>query len=336
MFIDYAKIHVKSGAGGDGCVSFRREKFIPKGGPNGGDGGKGGDIILEVDSGLKTLADFRYRRHYKAKRGEHGKGSNRTGKSAEDIILKVPAGTVVKDAESGEILADLLDHGEKYVLAAGGKGGLGNQHFATPSKQAPREFTEGEPGEEKDVILELKLLAEVGLVGFPNAGKSTLLSKITASKPKIAGYPFTTKIPNLGIVHLDYGKSYVIADIPGIIEGAHEGKGLGLQFLRHIERTKVLVYLIDAAEDNVFETFITLKEELKNHNRELPTRPAIIALNKMDIWEDEELISDDLKQLPHAYIGISALTGNNLNKLKFAVWELLQEADKQDIQSIES
>jgi len=327
MFVDFAKIMVESGAGGNGCISFRREKFVPKGGPNGGDGGSGGSVIIKVDAGLKTLVDFQMQKHYKARRGEHGKGSNKTGKSGESVLLKVPMGTIIKDENTGEILADLVHPDQEYIVAKGGMGGKGNQHFATAQKKAPRYAQEGTPGEKRKIILELKLLAEVGFVGLPNAGKSTLLSRLTTSKPKIADYPFTTKIPNLGIVRLDYSRSYVIADIPGIIEGAHEGKGLGLQFLRHIERTKVLVYVIDAAEDTIAETYTTLKNELADYNPELASRPSLIVLNKKDIWEDESMFSIPPSDLGHPFIGISALKDSNLLPLKHKIWELLERVD---------
>lgn len=247
MFIDRAKIHIKAGNGGNGMVSFRREKFVPAGGPDGGDGGKGGDIIFEVDEGLRTLIDFRYKRKYVAGSGENGGTAKRTGKSGKDLIIRVPPGTVVKDLETGRILADMVEPGQRTVVAKGGKGGAGNQHFATPTRQVPGFAKPGDPGEEYEVELELKMIADVGLVGFPNAGKSTLLSKVSAAKPKIADYPFTTLVPNLGVVRIDEGASFLLADIPGLIEGAHQGVGLGFDFLRHVERNRMLLHIVDVA-----------------------------------------------------------------------------------------
>ncbi len=333
MFIDLAKIYVEGGHGGSGCVSFRREKFVPKGGPDGGDGGDGGDVILEADPGLKTLIDFQYQKHYRAGRGEHGKGKKQTGRNGKSILLKVPVGTTVKDADTGEILADLIEPGQRFIAAKGGRGGRGNQHFATPTKQSPRDWEVGQPGEARWIILELKLLADVGLVGKPNAGKSTLLSKITSSRPKIADYPFTTLIPNLGIVRLDERKSFVLADIPGIIEGAHDGKGLGIQFLRHIERTRVILYLIDGAEDDIRETLSVLKNELHTYNDRLSQLPAMVVVTKKDIWEDEELLSQPLSELDYPAIGISSVTGENLQQLKYKIWELLESYERSDSES---
>ncbi len=247
-FIDYAKIYVKAGDGGRGCISFRREKHVPRGGPNGGDGGRGGNIIFRAAKELNTLLDLRYQREYRAERGEHGKGSNRHGRDGIDMVIPVPVGTLIKDAESGEIIADLDHDGAEVVAAHSGRGGLGNSNFATPTRQAPRYAQPGEPGEEKWLVLELKLLADVGLVGLPNAGKSTLISVISAARPKIADYPFTTLVPNLGVVKMEDLGSFVVADIPGIIEGAHTGTGLGFQFLRHIERTAILLHLVDISD----------------------------------------------------------------------------------------
>ncbi|MDH5203334.1 MAG: GTPase ObgE, partial [Nitrospirota bacterium] len=245
QFVDYVKIHVKAGDGGRGCVSFRREKYVPRGGPNGGDGGRGGNIIIKSTNQLNTLLDFKYKREYKAGRGGHGKGKNMHGKDGEDMIIPVPIGTVIKDGDSGEIITDLDSEGKYHVVVKGGRGGLGNAHFATSVRQAPRFAQPGEKGDERELILELKLLADVGLIGLPNAGKSTLISVITSAKPKIADYPFTTLVPTLGVVKLGSFRSFVVADIPGLIEGAHKGAGLGFQFLRHVERTSVLLHLID-------------------------------------------------------------------------------------------
>ncbi len=286
-FIDESKIYVKAGDGGNGCCSFRREKFVPKGGPDGGDGGKGGDIIIEASPHFHTLLDQRYHPHYKSQRGQHGKGKNCTGRSGDDLIIHVPVGTVVKDYASGEIIADLVTEGQTIVIARGGGGGRGNAKFATPTLQAPRYCEHGKPGEEKDFLLELKLLADVGLVGFPNAGKSTLISRVSSARPKIADYPFTTLAPNLGMVRWK-NNDFVMADIPGIIEGAHEGVGLGLKFLRHIERTRIIVYMIDLSpftQRDPKEEFIILRRELEAYSPELVTRKQIVILNKCDLAE---------------------------------------------------
>ena len=288
-FIDHATIHVKAGDGGVGCVSFRREKYIPRGGPNGGDGGRGGDIIIRANNQLNTLLDYRYKAHYKAPRGEHGLGSDKTGKSGEDIMLQVPTGTVIRDIGTQEIVGDMLVDGQELVVCRGGRGGRGNAAFATSTNQAPREFEQGTPGEERDIELELKLLADVGLVWLPNAGKSTLISVISAARPKIADYPFTTLVPNLGIVRVDAGKSFVVADIPGLIQGAHLGKGLGIQFLRHIERTKVLVFLVEATSKDPKADYKVLLNELKLFNKDLPKKPGIVVLTKIDILEEKQL-----------------------------------------------
>jgi GTP-binding protein len=285
MFIDSAKVHVKAGKGGDGCVSFRREKFIPKGGPDGGDGGKGGDIIFKADENLHTLQDIVHHRIFKAENGGKGMGSNQSGKNAEDTIIAVPVGTIIKNEAADRILADLVEDNQEIVIAKGGKGGHGNSRFKSPTNRTPRQFTPGEAGEEKLVSLELKVLADVGLVGFPNAGKSTLLASISAAKPKIANYPFTTLTPNLGIVKLKDYQSLVVADIPGLIEGAHQGKGLGLQFLKHIERTKLLSFLIDVQSSNIEREYLTLKNELKKFNPELLKRKRIVVLTKTDLSE---------------------------------------------------
>jgi GTP-binding protein len=288
-FIDVAHIHVKAGDGGAGSVSFRREKFVPKGGPDGGNGGRGGSVILKGNSHLSTLLDFQFKQSYKAERGQHGLGARKTGKSGSDAVIDVPVGTIVRDVKSNEVLADLSRHGDECILARGGLGGRGNAAFATSTNQAPREYEVGELGEEREIELELKLLADVGLVGFPNAGKSTLISVISAAKPKIADYPFTTLVPNLGIVKVDEGASFVVADIPGLIEGAHEGKGLGIQFLRHIQRTKVLVFLLDGTSDDIKSDFKTLQKELKLFNVALPRKPTVVAVTKIDLLDDEKL-----------------------------------------------
>jgi len=325
-FIDRAKIRVQAGNGGSGCVSFRREKFIPKGGPDGGDGGKGGDIVLVGDPNLSTLLDFKYRPSFHARRGEHGKGSNKVGKSGADLHLKVPLGTVVKDADTDEVIADITEEERSVVVAKGGRGGRGNARFASATNQAPREWESGEYGEEKTLLLELKLIADVGLVGFPNAGKSTLISKMSAAKPKIADYPFTTLQPNLGIVKYRDEGTFVIADIPGIIEGAHDGKGLGLEFLRHIERTKVLVFLIDCCSENPISDYETLRQELRQYNPSLVERPQIVTLTKIDLQPGKRF---DLfeKAVDSSVIRISSVTGAGLNTLKDAIWQRLREKE---------
>lgn len=331
MFIDEANITVKAGNGGNGIVSFRREKFIPKGGPDGGNGGRGGSVIIRADRQLTTLMDFRYKRHYAAKDGERGMGSNKTGHSAEDVIIRVPAGTLIKDAMSGEVYADLLKDEETVVIAQGGKGGKGNSEFATSTNQAPRRATKGIPGEERTLQFELKLLADVGLVGFPNAGKSTLISRISAAKPKIADYPFTTLIPNLGIVSYGEYKSFVLADMPGLIEGAHAGKGLGIQFLRHIERTDVLVFMVECTAEDPKEQFATLVNELKSFNETMLKKPQIIALTKMDLADDElrKHIAKKVKfKRGIPVVPISSATGEGLKELLDVIWKKLQSARK--------
>jgi len=286
MFIDIAEIYVKAGDGGNGAVSFRREKYIPAGGPDGGDGGDGGSIIFKADKHLRSLADFRYRRHYKAERGQDGGGRNCTGKRGEDLVIKVPCGTIIKDRETGLIIADLTEDGQAEIIAKGGIGGKGNVHFATPTRQAPNFAKNGTPGEEKWITLELKLLADVGLIGFPNVGKSTLLSQVSSARPKIANYHFTTLAPNLGVVTMGEGESFVMADIPGLIEGAHQGVGLGHDFLKHVERTRMLIHVIDVAAldgRNPKDDFHVINRELKEYNEELAKRPQVIAANKIDV-----------------------------------------------------
>jgi GTP-binding protein len=314
MFIDYAEIEVRGGDGGRGCISFRREKYIPKGGPDGGDGGKGGDVILKVEQDLSTLLDFHYRRAYKAGRGKHGEGKNRTGESGEDLVVKVPPGTVVKDKISGVSLTDLISITDFYVIAKGGRGGKGNTHFKSSTLQAPRFAQPGEKGEVRKIILELKLLADVGIVGPPNSGKSTLLARVSDARPKIAPYPFTTLKPNLGVVRLKDHKSFVLADIPGLIEGAHQGKGLGLDFLRHIQRTKLLLFLLDVTASDLISEYGNLKNELKLYDLSLLEKPAILALNKIDLMTEKEKKRFKLEfNLP--VIKLSALTGEGIEKL---------------------
>jgi GTP-binding protein len=328
MFLDYAKIYVKAGQGGSGCVSFRREKFIPMGGPDGGDGGRGGSIILKVNPQLRTLIDYKYHSQYNAKRGQHGKGGNKHGRKGEDIVLKVPPGTVIRDEETDQILADLTKAGEEFTIAKGGRGGKGNARYATSTHRSPREWEVGERGEERSITLELKLIADVGLVGKPNAGKSTLLASISAARPKIADYPFTTLQPNLGIVKHQSMNSFVVADIPGLIEGAHEGRGLGLQFLRHIERTNLIVYLIDpmdSEEENPLKTFKALHEELKKYSPLLIKKPALIVFSKQDIWVENDLLSKFENKFPYPMLGISAVSGEGLENLKACLWDEIQK-----------
>lgn len=324
MFIDSAKIHVKAGDGGNGVISFRREKFVPKGGPDGGDGGDGGSVYIVADRNLATLLDFRYAPHYKAERGAHGQGSRKSGVSGKDVIIKVPCGTLVKDAQTGELLADLTEHDAKILVAKGGKGGRGNQHFATPTNRAPRYAEKGQPGEERWIELELKLLADVGLVGFPNAGKSTLISVLSAAKPKIADYPFTTLEPNLGIVRYQDYKSFVMADIPGIIEGASEGKGLGLKFLKHIERTKVLAILIPATSDDPKREYKILTTELKKFSPALAEKPKLVVVTKMDIAPEGFALP---KFRGAKVVAISSVAQRGLEELKTLLWEAISEAN---------
>ena len=332
-FVDEVDIHVRGGNGGNGCVSFRREKFVPRGGPDGGDGGKGGDVVLQATNAKQTLLDFHFQRHFRAARGAHGRGKQQAGKGGADLTLLVPVGTEVRDGDSGEILHDLTSDGDRHVVAHGGDGGKGNMHFATPSRQAPRFAQEGRPGEERNIRLELKLLAEVGLIGFPNAGKSTLISKISAARPKIADYPFTTLVPNLGVVRLPEGGSFVVADIPGLIEGAHQGSGLGLRFLRHVERTRVLVHLIDAFDAldprAVVERYHTVNHELGQYSTELLSKPQIVVLTKIDLLSRKALIADigtAFKELGILVHAISAVTGEGIPDL---VWEMARRVEQQ-------
>ncbi|AKU25909.1 GTPase ObgE [Geobacillus stearothermophilus] len=329
MFVDQVKIYVKGGDGGNGMVAFRREKYVPKGGPAGGDGGKGGDVVFVVDEGLRTLMDFRYQRHFKAPRGENGMSKNQHGKNAEDLLVKVPPGTVVIDADTNEVLADLTEAGQRFVVARGGRGGRGNTRFATAANPAPEIAENGEPGEERNVILELKLLADVGLVGFPSVGKSTLLSVVSAARPKIAEYHFTTLVPNLGVVETEDGRSFVMADLPGLIEGAHQGVGLGHQFLRHIERTRVIVHVIDMAAvegRDPYDDYVVINEELKQYNLRLTERPQIVAANKMDMPGAEENLRRFKEKVGEAVpvFPISAATRQGVRELLFAIADLLE------------
>lgn len=315
MFIDYVEIEVAGGKGGDGCVSFRREKFAPKGGPNGGDGGRGGNVIFRADENINTLLDFRYHPRYQAEDGQPGTGGLKTGRDGKDTLLSVPVGTIVKDVETENVLADLNQHGLEVIVASGGRGGKGNNHFKSATNQAPRKATAGLAGKKLKLSLELKLLADVGLVGYPNAGKSTLLARVTAARPKIADYPFTTLIPNLGIVQLADFRTLVMADIPGIIEGASEGKGLGLQFLRHIQRTAILLFLIDGYNSAIAieDTFTNLCEELKQYDPELIDRKIVKVINKVDIIDADRLAQ--LKKKHPDFIFVSAVTGEGIDDL---------------------
>lgn len=341
MLVDYTKIFVKSGDGGNGAITFRREKYVAAGGPDGGDGGKGGDVYFIVDPDSNTLLNFRYKKKYKAENGENGSGSNCYGKKGEDLYIKVPLGTVIKDSETGKVIADLSKPGQKELVLPGGRGGKGNSHFATATRQAPHFAQGGEKGIEKELILELKLLADVGLVGFPNVGKSTILSMVTSARPKIADYHFTTLEPNLGVVKSEWGESFVLADIPGIIEGASEGVGLGLQFLRHIERTRLLIHVIDVSGTegrNPVEDFKTINNELKKYSEKLSKRKQIIAANKIDSMQDESLykaLEQMAKKQNIEIFKISAATGEGLKELFRGVAEVLKELPKEDITEAE-
>ncbi|CAI9396886.1 GTPase ObgE [Bacillus sp. T2.9-1] len=340
MFVDQVKIYVKGGDGGNGMVAFRREKFVPKGGPAGGDGGKGANVVFEVEEGLRTLMDFRYQRHFKAPRGEHGMSKNQHGRNSKDMIVKVPPGTIVSDANTKEVIADLTEHGQQAIIARGGRGGRGNSRFASPSNPAPELSENGEPGQERDIILELKVLADVGLVGFPSVGKSTLLSVVSAAKPKIADYHFTTIAPNLGMVETEDNRSFVMADLPGLIEGAHSGVGLGHQFLRHIERTRVIVHVIDMAATegrDPYEDYVTINNELQEYNMRLLERPQIIVANKMDMPDAEENLQAFREKLQDDYpiFPISAITRSGLRELLFAIADKLENTSEFPLEEVE-
>ncbi|MBI4654467.1 MAG: GTPase ObgE [Nitrospirae bacterium] len=321
QFIDQVKIHVKAGDGGRGCVSFRREKYVPRGGPNGGNGGKGGHIIFRATRDVNTLLDVRYQQHYRAERGEHGMGKDMHGKNGKDLIISVPIGTIIKDSLTDETLEDLIKDGQEFISAKGGRGGLGNTHFKTPTRQAPKFAQPGEPGEEKTLILELKLLADVGLIGLPNAGKSTLISVISSAKPKIADYPFTTLVPVLGVVKAKGFKSFVVADIPGLIEGAHKGAGLGFQFLRHVERTSILLHLVDVsemAEGDPVSNFEKINKELKLYSPELLKKPQAVVGTKIDIkgsGKRLDRLAKYCKDKNYDFFPICAITGQGIKKL---------------------
>ncbi|MBD7969829.1 GTPase ObgE [Paenibacillus gallinarum] len=331
MFVDKAKIYVKGGDGGDGLVSFRREKYVPEGGPAGGDGGRGGSVIFRVDEGLRTLMDFRYQRHFKAKRGEKGRNKSQHGANAEDMIVRIPPGTVVTDEDTGEILADLTRHGQQVVIARGGRGGRGNIRFATANNPAPELAENGEEGQERYIVLEMKVMADVGLVGFPSVGKSTLLSVVSGAKPKIGAYHFTTITPNLGVVEVGEGRSFVMADLPGLIEGASEGIGLGHEFLRHVERTRVIIHVVDMSGSegrDPFEDWIKINDELRQYNEKLMSRPQIVAANKMDMPESEENLATFVKKVKEVrpdieIMPISSLTRQGIKELLYKAADLL-------------
>ena len=326
-FIDEARFFVKAGDGGNGCVSFRREKFVPRGGPDGGDGGRGGSVIIQVSGRLQSLIDFRYRSHFLAKGGSPGQGKKMHGRKGKDNVMLVPPGSLIKDGETGETLAELINENDSFVAARGGRGGKGNVHFATSTNRAPRQATKGQPGEERWLRIELKLLADVGLIGLPNAGKSTLLSRLSAANPKVASYPFTTLEPQLGVLNFAYGDSCIIADIPGLIAGAHQGAGLGHTFLRHIERTRVLLHLIDGSglEKEPYEQFCILEDELRKFKTELADRTRLILLNKIDLLSEDELAEavDFFKEKGIDVLPISAETGQGLDKLRAQLEALL-------------
>jgi len=334
MFIDQVTITVQAGDGGDGCSSFRREKYVPLGGPDGGDGGKGGDVVLEADPNLSTLIDLRYQKVYQAEHGNPGRGQQMTGKSGQDMVIRLPPGTLVKDKDSGELLVDLNQAHQQFIVAQGGNGGRGNLRFKSATQRAPRKFETGWPGGFRKLFLELKLLADVGIIGFPNAGKSTLISKISNARPKIADYPFTTLVPNLGVVRLEAGESFVAADIPGIIEGAHTGKGLGHQFLKHVERTRLLLHLIDFSDPDgeaIVSRYHKLQEELKRFSPVLSQKPQILVATKADDPQSRKNILDlqeSMNGLNPVFLSISSLTGEGIQPLLWKIKEGLSQEDK--------
>jgi GTP-binding protein len=334
-FVDEARIHVKAGDGGNGCVSFRRERFIPRGGPNGGDGGKGGDVILQADAQLTTLLDLTYPKPFRAQKGSHGKGKDQTGKNGEDLVIRVPVGTLVRNDQTEELLQDLLFDSQQFVVAEGGRGGRGNARFATPMRRAPRHAEKGEKGQERTLRLELKLLADVGLIGYPNVGKSTLLSRISLARPKIADYPFTTLVPNLGVVTREDRRPFVVADIPGLIEGASKGAGLGLTFLRHVERTRLLIHLLDISEGpsrDAVKDFHALNHELKTYHPSLQEKTQLIALNKIDLPSVQgraKNIKNQFEKMGHQLYFISGQTGKGVKELMEAVSRTLESISDQ-------
>lgn len=338
MFTDYVKIYAEAGKGGNGAISFRREKYVAAGGPDGGDGGKGGDVIFKVDKDANTLIDFRFKKKFKAENGQNGQGARKYGKSGENLYIGVPAGTIIKDANTNQVLADLTELDQEALILKGGKGGLGNSHFATSTRQAPRFAQDGEPGEERELILELKLLADVGLIGFPNVGKSTFLSVVTSATPKIANYHFTTLEPNLGVIKSKYGDSFVIADIPGLIEGASEGSGLGIEFLRHIERTRMLLHFIDVSGGegrNPIDDYNKINKELEQYSKKLAERTQIIVANKSDLIDENNLYYKELeklaKQKNQKIFKISAATGEGIEELMNYVSKTVKQLPKEDL-----
>lgn len=326
-FIDEARFFVRAGDGGNGCVSFRREKFVPKGGPDGGDGGRGGDVIIQASKKLHSLIDFKYRSHFKAERGLHGKGKDMHGRKGKSCVMEVPVGSIIRDRDTGDLVAELQEDGDTFIAAEGGSGGLGNSHFASGANRTPRIATKGKIGDECWLTIELKLIADIGLVGFPNAGKSTLLSKLSKANPKVAPYPFTTLEPQLGVLHFKYEDPCIIADIPGLVEGAHEGVGLGHKFLRHIERTRILLHVIDCSDEDVVENYHTLEKELSMYKEELAERSQVVVLNKIDIVDEEALKEYQrfFSEMGIKNILISAETNENIEKLKEMLSDILHE-----------
>ena len=330
-FVDEAKFYVKGGDGGNGCVSFRREKYVPKGGPNGGDGGRGGSVYIRATKKIQSLIDFKYRSHFKAGRGGHGQGKDKHGAKGSSLVIEVPTGSVIKDVDSGQILVDLTDEGQEYLAAGGGKGGLGNTHFASGSNRTPRIATDGRPGAERWLKIELKLIADIGLVGLPNAGKSSLLSNLSAANPKIGDYPFTTLEPQLGILRDKYSNPYIIADIPGLIEDAHKGVGLGHSFLKHIERTSIILHVIDISEDDHRHNYLVLENELKKYKDGLSDRVKVIALNKTDLVDPDMVleIEAEYRQSGIEAMSVSALSGSGIANLRLKLIEMMEDLEQE-------
>lgn len=330
-FVDEAKFYVKGGDGGNGCVSFRREKYVPKGGPNGGDGGRGGSVYIRATKKIQSLIDFKYRSHFKAGRGGHGQGKDKHGAKGSSLVIEVPTGSVIKDVDSGEILVDLTDEGQQYLAAGGGKGGLGNTHFASGSNRTPRIATDGRPGAERWLKIELKLIADIGLVGLPNAGKSSLLSNLSAANPKIGDYPFTTLEPQLGILRDKYSNPYIIADIPGLIEDAHKGVGLGHSFLKHIERTSIILHVVDISEDDHRHNYLVLENELKKYKDGLSDRVKVIALNKTDLVDPDMVleIEAEYRKSGREAMSVSALSGSGIANLRLKLIEMMEDLEQE-------
>ena len=330
-FVDEAKFYVKGGDGGNGCVSFRREKYVPKGGPNGGDGGRGGSVYIRATKKIQSLIDFKYRSHFKAGRGGHGQGKDKHGAKGSSLVIEVPTGSVIKDVDSGEILVDLTDEGQQYLAAGGGKGGLGNTHFASGSNRTPRIATDGRPGAERWLKIELKLIADIGLVGLPNAGKSSLLSNLSAANPKIGDYPFTTLEPQLGILRDKYSNPYIIADIPGLIEDAHKGVGLGHSFLKHIERTSIILHVVDISEDDHRQNYLVLENELKKYKDGLSDRVKVIALNKTDLVDPDMVleIEAEYRKSGREAMSVSALSGSGIANLRLKLIEMMESLEQE-------